>query len=45
MNYGSDGQFIAAGDHRQMPLIPQHAWDEASRRDLERARTFRFLNT
>ena len=34
----SDGQFIAVGDHRQMPPILQHAWDEASRRDLERAR-------
>jgi CRISPR/Cas system-associated exonuclease Cas4 (RecB family) len=34
----SDGQFIAVGDHRQMPPILQHTWDEASRRDLERAR-------
>jgi hypothetical protein len=34
----SDGQFIAVGDHRQMPPILQHAWDQASRRDLERAR-------
>ena len=29
-----DGQFIAVGDHRQMPPILQHAWDQASRRDL-----------
>ena len=27
-----DGQFIAVGDHRQMPPILQHAWDQASRR-------------
>jgi len=33
-----DGQFIAVGDHRQMPPILQHAWDQASRRDLARAR-------
>jgi hypothetical protein len=35
-----DGQFIAVGDHRQMPPILAHAWDEESRRDLERARVF-----
>jgi hypothetical protein len=29
-----DGQFIAIGDHRQMPPILAHAWDEESRRDL-----------
>jgi hypothetical protein len=34
----ADGQFIAVGDHRQMPPILEHAWDQASRRDLERAR-------
>ena len=34
----SDGQFIAIGDHRQMPPILAHAWDEESRRDLKRAR-------
>jgi hypothetical protein len=33
-----DGQFLAIGDHRQMPPILQHAWDQASRRDLARAR-------
>ena len=33
-----DGQFIAVGDHRQMPPILQHTWDQASRRDLARAR-------
>src|SRR5712691_9671156 len=33
-----DGQFLAVGDHRQMPPILQHAWDQASRRDLVRAR-------
>ncbi|MGE3541190.1 MAG: AAA domain-containing protein [Candidatus Tectimicrobiota bacterium] len=33
-----DGQFIAVGDHRQMPPILHHAWDQASRRDLARAR-------
>jgi superfamily I DNA and/or RNA helicase len=33
-----DGQFMAVGDHRQMPPILQHAWDQASRRDLARAR-------
>jgi superfamily I DNA and/or RNA helicase len=33
-----DGQFLAVGDHRQMPPILQHAWDQASRRDLARAR-------
>jgi hypothetical protein len=33
-----DGQFIAIGDHRQMPPILAHAWDRESRRDLERAR-------
>jgi hypothetical protein len=33
-----DGQFIAVGDHRQMPPILQHAWDQANRRDLARAR-------
>jgi AAA domain/PD-(D/E)XK nuclease superfamily len=31
-----DGQFIAIGDHRQMPPILAHAWDQESRRDLER---------
>lgn len=31
-----DGQFIAIGDHRQMPPIPAHTWDRESRRDLER---------
>jgi hypothetical protein len=36
----ADGQFIAVGDHRQMPPILAHAWDEESRRDLERARVF-----
>ena len=33
-----DGQFIAIGDHRQMPPILAHAWDQESRRDLERVR-------
>jgi hypothetical protein len=33
-----DGQFIAMGDHLQMPPILQHTWDQASRRDLARAR-------
>lgn len=33
-----DGQFIAVGDHRQMPPILQHTWDQTSRRDLARAR-------
>jgi hypothetical protein len=33
-----DGQFIAIGDHRQMPPILAHAWDQESRRDLARAR-------
>jgi hypothetical protein len=33
-----DGQFIAIGDHRQMPPILAHAWDEESRRDMKRAR-------
>jgi hypothetical protein len=33
-----DGQFIAVGDHRQMPPLLQHAWDQASRRDLAHAR-------
>ncbi len=33
----ADGQFIAVGDHRQMPPILAHAWDEESRRDLRRA--------
>ena len=32
----SDGQFVAIGDHRQMPPILAHAWDRESRRDLER---------
>lgn len=32
----SDGQFIAIGDHRQMPPILAHAWDRESRRDLEK---------
>jgi hypothetical protein len=32
-----DGQFIAIGDHRQMPPILAHAWDRESRRDLKRA--------
>ena len=34
----SDGQFVAVGDHRQMPPILAHAWDQESRRDLRRAR-------
>jgi hypothetical protein len=33
-----DGQFVAIGDHRQMPPILAHAWDRESRRDLTRAR-------
>jgi hypothetical protein len=33
-----DGQFIAIGDHRQMPPILAHAWDRESRRDLKHAR-------
>lgn len=33
-----DGQFVAIGDHRQLPPILAHAWDEESRRDLERIR-------
>jgi hypothetical protein len=33
-----DGQFLAVGDHRQMPPILQQAWDQASRRDFARAR-------
>jgi hypothetical protein len=33
----ADGQFIAIGDHRQMPPILAHAWDRESRRDLKRA--------
>ncbi len=36
----ADGQFIAVGDHRQMPPILAHAWDAESRRDLKRARVF-----
>jgi hypothetical protein len=32
-----DGQFIAIGDHRQMPPILAHAWDRESRRDLKHA--------
>lgn len=34
----ADGQFIAIGDHRQMPPILAHAWDQDSRRELERIR-------
>jgi hypothetical protein len=33
-----DGQFIAIGDHRQLPPILAHTWDQESRRDLERIR-------
>ncbi|MDT7540985.1 MAG: hypothetical protein QOE33_889 [Acidobacteriota bacterium] len=33
-----DGQFVAIGDHRQMPPILAHAWDEESRRDMKHAR-------
>lgn len=33
-----DGQFIAIGDHRQLPPILAHAWDEDSRRELEHIR-------
>jgi hypothetical protein len=36
----ADGQFVAVGDHRQMPPILAHAWDAESRRDLKRARVF-----
>ncbi|MDQ1591821.1 MAG: hypothetical protein QOG71_2448 [Pyrinomonadaceae bacterium] len=32
-----DGQFVAIGDHRQMPPILAHAWDRESRRDLKHA--------
>jgi hypothetical protein len=35
-----DGQFIAVGDHRQMPPILAHAWDQEGRRDLRRSRVF-----
>ncbi len=34
----ADGQFVAVGDHRQMPPILAHAWDQEGRRDLERIR-------
>lgn len=34
----SDGQFIAVGDHRQMPPILAHAWEDEARRDLKQAR-------
>jgi hypothetical protein len=33
-----DGQFIAVGDHRQMPPILVHTWDRDNRLDLQRAR-------
>jgi hypothetical protein len=33
-----DGQFIAIGDHRQMPPILAHTWDEDSRRELDHIR-------
>ncbi|MCA1631860.1 MAG: ATP-binding protein, partial [Acidobacteria bacterium] len=33
-----DGQFVAIGDHRQMPPILAHAWDRESRRDMKHAR-------
>ena len=33
-----DGQFIAIGDHRQMPPILAHAWDQDSRRELDYVR-------
>jgi hypothetical protein len=33
-----EGQFIAVGDHRQMPPILAHTWDRDHRRDLQRAR-------
>jgi superfamily I DNA and/or RNA helicase len=33
-----DGQFIAIGDHRQLPPILAHAWDEDSRRELDHIR-------
>ncbi|HEX8115650.1 MAG TPA: AAA domain-containing protein, partial [Pyrinomonadaceae bacterium] len=36
----ADGQFVAVGDHRQMPPILAHAWDAESRRDLQRSRVF-----
>ncbi len=36
----ADGQFIAVGDHRQMPPILAHAWDAEARRDLKRSRVF-----
>ncbi len=36
----ADGQFIAVGDHRQMPPILAHAWDAEERRDLKRAHVF-----
>ncbi|HWS87483.1 MAG TPA: AAA domain-containing protein [Pyrinomonadaceae bacterium] len=36
----ADGQFVAVGDHRQMPPILAHAWDAEARRDLKRSRVF-----
>jgi hypothetical protein len=33
-----EGQFLAIGDHRQMPPILAHAWDRDSRRDFARTR-------
>jgi hypothetical protein len=33
-----DGQFVAIGDHRQMPPILARAWDRESRRDMKLAR-------
>ncbi|MCI0487116.1 MAG: ATP-binding protein, partial [Blastocatellia bacterium] len=33
-----DGQFIAIGDHRQMPPILSYAWDQDSRRELKHRR-------
>jgi hypothetical protein len=42
-----DSQFVAIGDHRQMPPILAHAWDRESRRDMKLARphlsVFEFL--
>ncbi len=38
-----DGQFIAIGDHRQMPPIVQHDWESEPRRTFQEYQTYQSL--
>lgn len=39
----TDGQLIVVGDHRQMPPIVQHGWDDEPRRTFQEYKTYESL--